>query len=236
MEYHPTMPEAYQVLLGLLVDELGYEFPSAPAYKRSRSNNALHHYFSGTDHAVELAFLDYFLAKGGLDIFGYPRSEYMLENGVVVQYFQRARMEWYPEITQMRLAPVGEMTIDVFSLNEPSFDPAPPPTVIESPPIKLKISASVRYVIMGQEGGQTVYVYVADQNGDPVEGAGVSMVIKYPSGDEAYPFDELTDSTGFTGQHFQVPPTSSGEKVVITVTATSAGVSTTTQTFFFAWW
>jgi hypothetical protein len=230
MEYHPENSEPYQVLLGLLVDDLGYNFPPAATEKRFRPNNDLYHYFAETDHAVELTFFDYFRAKGGLDIFGYPRSEYMLENEVMVQYFQRARMEWHPEIAQMRLTPVGEMTIDALGLH---FEPSPG---IEAPPIKLRVTASVRYVITGQEGGQTVYVYVVDQNGDAVEGAEVSMVVEYPSGAEVYEFNEPTDSTGFAGHYFEIPTTLAGEKVVIAVTATSAGLSATTQTFFFAWW
>ena len=238
MEYHPTNPEPYQMLLGLLGDELGYWSPPAPPDKIPMFNNDLHHYFPETGHLLEYVFLDYFRAKGGLDIFGYPRSEYMFKDGKMVQYFQRARMEWHPEITtgpQMHLALLGEMVVDVFSLTGPPFEPAEP-TNTERPPTKLKVSASVRYVIMGQAGGQTVYVYVADQNGDPVESAEVSMVVGYPSGDQVYPFDEQTDNTGFAGHHFQVPQTSAGEKVVITVTVTAAGLSETTQTFFFAWW
>jgi hypothetical protein len=233
MEYHPTNPEPYQVQLGLLVDELGYEFPPAPEDKIPRFNNDMHHYFPETGHLVEYYFLDYFRDKGGLDIFGYPRSEYMFEDGRMVQYFQRARMEYHPELTtgpEMHLAPLGEMMVDRLGpLPEPGGE-------AELPPIKLKVSASVRYVITGQEGGQTVYVYVVDQNGDAVEGAQVRMVVGYPSGEQVYQFDEPTDSTGFTGYYFDIPPTSASEKVVITVTTTFAGLSATTQTFFFAWW
>jgi hypothetical protein len=239
IEYHPRNPEPYKMLLGLLIDDLGIWFPPAPEEKIPRFNNDLHHYFPETGHLVEYDFLGYFRTKGGLDIFGYPRSEYMLEDGRMVQYFQRARMEYHSEITngpRMYLAPLGEITIDVLSLTGPPFQPAPPPTLIAPTPTELNVSASVRYVITGQEGGQTVYVYVADQNGKPVEGAKVRMVVGYPSGDQVYQFDEPTDSAGFAGHYFDLPQTSAGEKVVVTVTATFAGLSTTTQTFFFAWW
>jgi hypothetical protein len=239
IEYHPENSEPYNMLLGLLVDDLDIWFPPAPEEKVPRINNDLHHYFSETGHLVEYVFFDYFRAKGGLDIFGYPRSEYMLEDGNIVQYFQRARMEYHPEITngqKMHLAPLGEITIDVFSLTGPPFDPAPPPSRVEPIPTELNVTASVRYVVTGQEGGQTVYVYVADQNGKPVEGAQVSMVVGYPSGDQFYQFDEPTDSAGFAGYYFDLPSTAAGEKVVITVTATYASLSATTRIFFFAWW
>jgi len=54
-------------------------------------------YFPETGHWVKGEFLDFFTAHGGVDIFGYPRTEEMLSDGRVVQYFQRARMEKWPE-------------------------------------------------------------------------------------------------------------------------------------------
>src|SRR6185437_14805313 len=49
-------------------------------------------------HTVHHAFLAYFTSHGGLDEFGYPISEESTEDGFQVQYFQRARMEWHPEL------------------------------------------------------------------------------------------------------------------------------------------
>ena len=111
MELHPYNPDPYKVLLGLLVDELGYRFSPISRERIPPSNNAFHHYFPETGHVVSYAFLDHFREAGGLDIFGYPRSEFMYEEGYIVQYFQRARMEWHPEElsgSQMRLTNLGE--------------------------------------------------------------------------------------------------------------------------------
>jgi hypothetical protein len=41
-----------------------------------------------------MAFFD---AQGGVDFFGYPRTEQIVLDGRLVQYFQRARMEYFPE-------------------------------------------------------------------------------------------------------------------------------------------
>jgi hypothetical protein len=54
-------------------------------------------YFFETGHNVRGAFLQFFTNNGGLAIFGYPRTEEIVENGRTVQYFQRARMEYFPE-------------------------------------------------------------------------------------------------------------------------------------------
>ena len=252
MEWHPYNPALYQVQLGLLADELGHQFPPARSDKIPTFNSNLRHYFPETRHVVEYSFLDYFRSKGGLDIFGFPRSEFMYEDGRIVQYFQRARMEWHPEITsgsQMRLTPLGEIYIERFGVPGNYDDPvdlAPgvivqpnpeQPTATARPTVtKLNVSASVRYVITGREGGQTVFVYVTDQRQQPVPGAVVNMVVHYPSGNQPYDFDEPTNDSGFTGYYFDILPASPGQKVVIAVTVAYGNLTGTTQTFFLPWW
>ncbi len=54
-------------------------------------------YFSATGHWVQGDFLSFFNQNGGLDMFGYPRTEQFVSNGRLVQYFQRARFEYWPE-------------------------------------------------------------------------------------------------------------------------------------------
>ena len=54
-------------------------------------------YFDETGHNVGFAFRRFFETYGGLDRFGYPRTEELQEGGWTVQYFQRARFEYHPE-------------------------------------------------------------------------------------------------------------------------------------------
>jgi hypothetical protein len=119
MEEHPANPPAYQVQLGLLVDELGYIYPPAGPEELPPPGDPTHHYFPETQHVVSHAFLTFFREHGGLDIFGYPRSEMIYEDGLVVQYFQRARMEWHRENApgqQIVLSNVGEWYIERFGI------------------------------------------------------------------------------------------------------------------------
>ncbi|HEU4792159.1 MAG TPA: polysaccharide deacetylase family protein [Nitrolancea sp.] len=53
-------------------------------------------YFPETGHWLSHGFLGYWERFGGLPIFGYPLTEEFQENGVTVQYFERARFEWHP--------------------------------------------------------------------------------------------------------------------------------------------
>lgn len=54
-------------------------------------------YFPETGHSVHFAFLKFFREYGGIYIFGYPISQEVVEDGKVVQYFQRARFEYHPQ-------------------------------------------------------------------------------------------------------------------------------------------
>jgi len=243
IELHPENLAPYRVLLGLLVDELGYHFPPVSPEQIPASNNSLHHYFPETDHVVSYAFLDYFLEQGGLDIFGYPRSEFMYEDGYIVQYFQRGRMEWHPENLsgpQMRLTNLGEAYIERFGVSEESRQPAridenTIPAPLESRVTRLNVSASVRNVITGRQGIQTVFVYVTDQWQQPVPGAAVRVVVHYQLRDVRYEC-EPTNESGFTWSSFEISTAPPGQKVVVDVTVTYGGLTGTTQTFFLPWW
>jgi subtilisin family serine protease len=59
-------------------------------------------FFPQTGHTLRGTFLGYWLANGGLPIFGYPTSEEFIERGedgrdYVVQFFERHRFELHPE-------------------------------------------------------------------------------------------------------------------------------------------
>ncbi|MBN1246245.1 MAG: hypothetical protein JXC32_01240 [Anaerolineae bacterium] len=68
-------------------------------------------FFDETRFWVSGEFLDYFDTRGGLEIFGYPISDPYNENGILVQYFQNARMEWHalnPDPYKVQLGKLGE--------------------------------------------------------------------------------------------------------------------------------
>lgn len=62
-------------------------------------------YFGETSHGVRDPFLSFWLQNGGVDVLGYPLSDEVneqLEDGQIhlVQYFERARLEYYPTAGQ----------------------------------------------------------------------------------------------------------------------------------------
>lgn len=55
-------------------------------------------YFASGFHVSDrTGFLTFWRTRGGMLIFGYPISGEVIENGRIVQYFERARFEYYPE-------------------------------------------------------------------------------------------------------------------------------------------
>jgi uncharacterized protein YkwD len=53
-------------------------------------------YIAETGHSLAAPFLPAWLDRGGVAILGYPISEPLDEGGRLVQYFERARLEWHP--------------------------------------------------------------------------------------------------------------------------------------------
>jgi len=68
-------------------------------------------YFSATGHTLAGKFQDFWTEHGGLDLFGYPISEVIDQNGTKVQYFERARFELREGeegTTTVELTPLGQ--------------------------------------------------------------------------------------------------------------------------------
>ncbi len=59
-------------------------------------------YIQETGHSLSSPFLGYWRANGDVRLFGYPISEPVTENRHAVQYFERVRMEYHPEIADSR--------------------------------------------------------------------------------------------------------------------------------------
>ncbi len=54
-------------------------------------------FFPQTGHNIAFAFQKAFNALGGLEVFGFPRTEAMSYQGQTLQFFQRGVMEYHPE-------------------------------------------------------------------------------------------------------------------------------------------
>lgn len=70
--------------------------PPLPASAIPSGREAEQRYDASTGHTVCPAFFSFFEAHGGAAFFGPPISEILVEDGVIVQYFRNAALEWRP--------------------------------------------------------------------------------------------------------------------------------------------
>jgi len=110
LEYDLKGPRNQAIALGLLGTELTAnrmgELPFRPVDKPASTETVW--FFGETAHTLQGTFLGYWRNNGGLNLFGFPISEPFMENGLKVQYFERARFELVPGQTdQVTLGLLG---------------------------------------------------------------------------------------------------------------------------------
>jgi biotin carboxyl carrier protein len=126
LEWHADWPPGRQITLGRLgAEALGARaFPPIAAFP----SNPGHRYFAVTGHSAQGAILRFWESEGGVPVFGYPLSEELVEDGRTVQYFERARLEWRPELAR---SGYGVLPSPLGALLAP---PAGAPAVLIEPP------------------------------------------------------------------------------------------------------
>jgi hypothetical protein len=212
----------------------GWDAPLAP---RPRAASGCR-YFPESGHQVCFAFLDFFDRHGGLELFGYPISEFKFENGRVVQYFQGFRLDWYPEASdgrQVRIAALGRVHFDAMGYDPNLLESNPPPDIQQYRVLELRPQASVWKPVTLSSDTQRIFVVVRDQNLMPVQGAGVTLnvifddherVLVMPRSDAAG-ISQI--DLGFQGQ----PP---GRRVTFEALVTYLDLQVSTRDSFLIWW
>ena len=95
-EWHQELSPGFQVILGKLGKEL-HGPAEAPVANVATPWDPNQRYFPQTGHIVSNAFLTFFDQHGAESVFGFPLSEARIENGTIVQWFEKVRLEWHPE-------------------------------------------------------------------------------------------------------------------------------------------
>lgn len=66
-------------------------------------------YFTETGHSLSSGFKKYWDDHNGLNTFGFPISEELTESGLNVQYFERGRLEYHPELEEGKRITLGRL-------------------------------------------------------------------------------------------------------------------------------
>ena len=236
LEWHPDNPEPYQVQLGLLGEELHYRRPPV-AQPHSLSHRKV--YFPETGHSIAYAFLDFFRAHGGIDTFGYPITEVLREEGKVVQYFQRLKMVWYPEVldSKVQTADLGEVYIQYFRDRMSPEMLAPPDGRLDTSVTALQLAVSLERYVLSPGQNQTISVLVMNQNRKHQPLALLSLSLETVDGlPLAGSVVQLTsDENGLAVITLPIRELEQGMRVVVRVVARHNGLTEEIQTSFLLW-
>jgi hypothetical protein len=134
-----------------------------------------------TGYHVCMGFLSFYDTHNGPLILGAPISDAEFRDGIYVQYFENARLEFrtlLPPGQKIGLSDLGKIYFEKYGRStypdqyewEPSI---PLPQVV-----KLYTLASVDHPLLPQNSSQVINVIVLDQNQRPVEGADIDAIFK----------------------------------------------------------
>jgi hypothetical protein len=254
MDLVPNLFGSPQIRLAPLGELLGFRAPPIPPSDIPPDNDPYRRYYQQTGHTLGYAFKTFFDFNGGLDIFGYPITELMVENGLIVQYFQKAKMEWHPERPneeRVQLASLGETYFRAAGLNLALLGRAEPiqaeeaaqtpdliPTVwspLRRQVKQLIVYTSLRKTIVSTHGDQSVSVYAADQDGQAISGATVMCTVRYPYEDRVLAMP-VTDTNGRSYLTFQLANPPPGYIVFVEVMATYGQARAGGRAAFLTWW
>ena len=193
--------------------------------------------FSKTQYQVCYAFLEFFDANGGVEQFGPPISGIVSENEWLVQYFEYARLVWYPGLGAEQRISVSDLGSQYFyerediTLAEPTEDDHRIEGIL-----RIKARSYPLKAVTKTDDLQTIYVLIQDQRLLPVEAAEVTVIITLPDGVEfSRVAPKLTNSSGITQVSFPMNATRVGVARV-EVIARYNGMLTETTTSYRVWW
>lgn len=233
-EYFPELPVGQRVRVSPLGEYVYQRVPNEGQVNVFTPIGC--RYYAETGYSICYAFLEFFDKNGGEAIFGKPKSPFVFYNGRIVQYFERARFEWYPEYPdgqRVVLAELGRIYFDLVgedpNLLQPVKADAFPGNVT-----KIYARAFTWKAVTRAEDTQTVYVVVQDQTLSPVAGATVILTFNWPGGG-AQSLAQTTNQYGLVILSFPVQAQPHGSLVTVQVEVLYQGWKSETVTSFRIW-
>ena len=189
-------------------------------------------------YSVCYAFLQFYDAYDGQDHFGKPVSSLEVVNGRYVQYFEYARMEWWPEKPagqRVVLSDLGRIYFDKV-VADPQLLKASPPSNIAGNLLNPQVHVFARNALIGEGDQQVIFVVVQDQYLRPMAKSQVSVTLKYPDQSrEVYRLPE-TNEFGISQFSFPVPKFKVGEIIRVQAEVTLRDETADGTTWFRLWW
>ncbi|OGO20007.1 MAG: hypothetical protein A2Z14_16600 [Chloroflexi bacterium RBG_16_48_8] len=176
-------------------------------------------FYHETGHHVCHAFLIYYEENGGPETFGYPISEFKIEDDRMVQYFQWFRLDWFPDDEEDPVQPGPLGRLHISTVNPEDFKPGYEET---SEVEELSVVSSVERASTTTSGEQTVYLVVRDQDQKAIEGAAATLIAHFPDGDRMI-IMPLTDEYGRSQVSFTFENQPPGHNIHLEITVVYKG-------------
>lgn len=184
-----------------------------------------------TGFSVCMDFLTFFDQHGGLSQFGQPISRAELDGKRVVQYFEYARLEWYPETNdpglEVQLGPLGWLYFHHEGENQALLKSPTALSVIDVTSLRVHAFPAATRTQQGEP--LSIFVIVQDQALAAVENASVRITVTQQDG-TTYSYTLMTNPHGFS--EFPLPAGNPAGKYTVEVRASYAGLDRDTRTSF----
>lgn len=232
-ELHPDESPDQQVQLSPLGSYL-YK-PGQPGFLPEKSSGCRTFQDVAGRFRVCMAFLNFFEAYGGIEQFGAPISNRVIEDGRIVQYFQKARFEWHPQLLARQHVQLSDLGSKYFV--QQAINPNYLRQRNDLPQTILRIDLRL---LPGQgvtrlKDRQTIYVVVQDQNLLPVANAQISLRFRLPNDVwKDLPLQAFTDKNGVARLELPFETTQPG-MIILEATARLNDLQGQTTGSFLAW-
>ena len=258
-EWDPGVLEVRLSPLGVL---LGHVRDPIPDPRATGKISGTFEYYPQTGHTVPRIFAAFHSENGGPELLGYPIREFTIDSGRVVQYFERTRLDWYPEESpgMVRFGPLGMRYLRLRNAQKPAeehllsgndgetIDPGTsgggpgydqdigPGVPLErtAEPVRIDLAIKVKYERTGKGGQQTVSVVVKDSSGSGVPRAEVTLVVHERDRDRELALP-LTNLDGYASLDFDIGDAPSGHTVLIEAQATWRETKATARAHYTPW-
>lgn len=236
-ELRPENPPELRVVitqLGLLLHETSYALPEPGSIPGCR-------YFPESHFRVCYDFLEFFEANGGAAQFGYPISNYEIRNGLMVQNFQRTRLEWHPELPsgeQILPADLGKEYFTLMNENPVRLLSVQPPGIAGDTHgalvTELQLRGFFENSVTHSSGEQTAFIILQDQKVDGVPDAKITLEIQGSDGNTLETVELTTNKYGFIEHTFSFNDQPPG-RAKVKITAEYENLRETSNSSFWIW-
>jgi hypothetical protein len=188
--------------------------------------------------AVCYAFLQFYDAYNGTAYFGLPVSKLEIIDGRYIQYFENARMEWWPERSageRVVLTDLGRVYFDKVVANPELLKAnlsANAPGKLANPVVRV----FAQKALIGAGDQQTVDIVVQNQYLQPMQGAQVGLTVTLPDGTSQFYRLSETNEYGVSQVQLTVPNLEAQSVVQLKADISINGEEAAGNGWFRVWW